>query len=273
MLPGDVAPATELILANEWGVRREWPEYAASSPACRPLVADLDGELVGTGVGTASGPVGWLGTIFLAPEWRGQGLGRAITQELLDRLAAGGCRTIVLEATSEGRRLYERMGFEVQTRYRILEAPGLPDDHAPRTSDHVRAFEAADLDAILRLDAEATGEDRRHALERFAGPGSARVVSGQDGDVDAFVVRAPWGGGATVARNLDAAVAIVAARRRASGPAGRVRVGLLEEHAAGLERMHQLGFTDQWSAPRMIRGEPLAWRPDWIYGQLNHAMG
>ena len=127
MLPADVAPATELILANEWGVRRDWLAYAVSSPACVPLVAEVDGEIVGTGVGTASGTVGWLGTIFLAPAWRGRGFGRAITQALMDRLDAIGCRTLALVATREGRRLYERMGFEVQTRYRILEIGGLAD--------------------------------------------------------------------------------------------------------------------------------------------------
>ncbi len=273
MLPDDVGPATELILANEWGVRREWLAYAAGSPACRPLVADDDGEIVGTGIATINGPVGWLGTIFLAPAWRGQGLGRGITQALLDALDAAGCRSVALVATREGRRLYERMGFEVQTRYRILEAPGLADDEVAARAGRVRAFEPADLEGMLRLDAEATGEDRRHAFERFPAPSTARVLPGEAGDVDAFVVRAPWGGGATVARTPDAAVTIIDARRRASGPAGRVRVGLLEENGAGIERLLALGFTDQWSAPRMLRGEPLQWHPDWIYGQLNHAMG
>ncbi|HJU47101.1 MAG TPA: GNAT family N-acetyltransferase, partial [Gaiellaceae bacterium] len=173
MLPGDVAPATELILAHGWGVRRDWLEFATSSPGCRPLLAELDGEVVGTGVATVNGPVGWLGTIFLAPEWRGQGVGRAITQALLERLDEAGCRTAVLVATREGRRLYERLGFEVQTHYRILEAAGLPADdaagvEAAATATGPRAFEPADLAAMLRLDAEATGEDRRHALERFA---------------------------------------------------------------------------------------------------------
>jgi GNAT superfamily N-acetyltransferase len=272
MLPSDVDAATEMILANDWGVRREWLDLAATEPECVPMVADDDGRIVGTGVGTANGPVGWIGTIFIEPAWRGQGLGRAITEAIIDRLDSTGCRTLVLVATAEGRRLYERMGFEVQTRYRILEAPGLPSP-AGDPAGSVRPFRAEDLGAMLAIDREGTGEERAHVIRRLAGPATTRVATSAGGSVEGFVIRAPWGGGATVARSTAAALDIVAARRLAAGPEGRVRVGLLEENAEGLERLAELGFHDQWSAPRMIRGEPLAWHPERIWGQFNHAVG
>ena len=96
MTPADVDAATELILGNDWGVRREWLQFAATQPACSPIVAEADGEIVATGVGTANGPVGWIGTIFIAPDRRGRGLGRAITQAIIDRLESAGCRSLVL---------------------------------------------------------------------------------------------------------------------------------------------------------------------------------
>ena len=269
MRPEDVDPATEMILSNDWGVRRDWLAFAASQPECVPFVADAGGEIVATGVGTANGPVGWIGTIFVEPDRRGRGLGRAITQAIIDRLESAGCRTLVLVATREGRQLYERMGFDVQTRYRILEAPGT----AGAAPDRIRAFEASDLDAIAALDRAATGEDRAHAIRRLAGPASARVVTTDGGVVEGFVIRPPWGGGATIAANLDAAMTIVAARRASAGPTGRARVGVVEENEAGLEALTAAGFVHQWSAPRMIRGAALDWHPDRIWGQFNHAMG
>jgi predicted N-acetyltransferase YhbS len=270
MTPADVDAATELILGNDWGVRREWLEFAATQPTCVPIVAEADDEVVGTGVGTANGQVGWIGTIFIAPDRRGRGLGRAITQSIIDRLQSAGCRSLVLVATSEGRRLYERMGFEVQTQYRILQAIGLPPADQP---DGVRPFEPADLAAVEQLDREGTGEDRAHAIRRLADSETARVVAGPDGAIEGFVIRAPWGGGATVARSADAALRIVTARRRAAGPEGRVRVGLLDENVEGLARLTEVGHRLTWSAPRMLRGDGLAWHPDWIWGQFNHAMG
>ena len=271
MLPTDVDPATEMILGFGWGVRRDWLGFAATHEQCVPLVADADGEIIATGVGTVNGSAGWIGSIFVAPDWRGRGLGRDITQAIIDRLESAGCRSLLLVATSDGRRLYERMGFEVQTRYRILQAVGLPpvaDEPAA-----VRAFAPGDLDAILGLDREGTGEDRAHAIRRLADPESTRVAPGVDGVVDGFVIRAPWGGGATVARSPEAAVRIVTARRRAAGPEGRVRVGLVDENAEGLARLAEVGLRLMWSAPRMVRGEPLPWRPETIWGQFNHAMG
>jgi GNAT superfamily N-acetyltransferase len=270
MTPADVGPATEAILRADWGDRRTWFEFATTQPGCRPIVAEADGGLVGTGVGTVNGSVGWVGTIWVEPTHRGGGLGRALTQAVIDDLEAAGCRTLLLVATDEGLPLYQRMGFMLQTRYRILEAPGLTTDEAP--DDAIRPFESADLAAILDLDRAATGEDRGHAIRRFASGESTKVQS-IGGDVRGFVIRAPWGGGATIAPDPADALRILDARRRAHGPGGRVRVGLIEENAAGLARLEAAGLVPIWSAPRLIRGEPLNWNPDWIWGQFNHAIG
>jgi hypothetical protein len=236
-------------------------------------VAELDGRIVGSGVGTENGPAGWIGTIWVAPALRGAGLGRALTQAVIDDLERIGCRTLLLVATEEGQRLYERMGFMVQTHYQILEAQGLPPGGDPAAQDGVvRPFAREDLGAVVALDRAATGEDRRHLLERFATPASAKVLE-VDREVRAFVVRAPWGGGATVAADAADALLIHEARRRASGPARRVHLGLLDENAAGLALFEEHGYRRRWAAPRLVRGDPLEWRPSWIWGQFNLALG
>ena len=271
MLPSDVDVASDAILRASWGDRRTWFEFATSQPQCLPVVAEIDGRLVGTGVGTANGPVGWVGTIWVDPDHRGAGLGRALTQAIIDGLEAAGCRTLVLVATDQGLPLYERMGFRLQTRYRILEAAGLdPALGAPDKA--IREFAPVDLPAIVDLDRAATGEDREHAIRRFASPSTARVLD-VEGVLGGFVIRAPWGGGATVATEARDAIRILDARRRASGPGGRVRVGLVEENVTGLAALEAAGLTPIWSAPRLLRGDPVDWRPDWIWGQFNHAMG
>jgi GNAT superfamily N-acetyltransferase len=272
MLPTDVDQAADMILRHDWGVRREFLAFATTQLACVPMVAEVEGVIVGTGVGTLHGTVGWIGTIFLAPEWRGHGLGRAITQAIIDRLESGGARTLLLVATADGRRLYEKMGFEVQTRYRIFEAPGFSPPNPGRPGP-VRPFQTADLDAMVALDREGTGEDRAHAIERFATPKTAKVLPRPDGSIDGFVIRAPWGGGATVARSFESAAAIIAERRVTAGPGGRVNVGLLQENEEGIARLAEVGFSPRWAAPRMIRGEPMTWHPEWIWGQFNHAIG
>jgi ribosomal protein S18 acetylase RimI-like enzyme len=274
MRPTDLEPAVAAILADEWGDRRAWFAFALASSSCHVVVAqDGDGEIAGTGVATINGPVGWIGTIWVAPAHRRHGLGRALTEATIDAADAAGCRTLVLVATDRGRPLYEGLGFEVQTWYRTMEAPGLaattdgsPDD------GRVRAYRGDDLEAIAALDRRATGEDRRGVIAGLAGADGTRVLDRVDG-IAGFVIRAPWGGGATVAPRVEDALVILRARRVASGPGKRIRCGILAENAVGAEALAADGWTEAWRAPRLIRGESLHWHPEHIWGQFNHAIG
>jgi GNAT superfamily N-acetyltransferase len=276
MLPSDVEPTVAAILADDWGDRGGWFTFALSSPACRVFVAeDGDGTIVGTGVATINGPVGWIGTIWVAPAHRGHGLGRALTAATIDAADAAGCRTLVLVATDRGRPLYEGLGFEVQTWYRTMEAPGLDAAVPGPVGDDVsriRPFRTEDLEAIAALDRAATGEDRSAVIAELAAPDGTRVLE-CDGSIGGFVIRAPWGGGATVAPRVEDALAILRARRLAAGPGKRVRCGILAENTAGADVLAVDGWTEAWRAPRLVRGEPLDWQPDQIWGQFNHAMG
>jgi GNAT superfamily N-acetyltransferase len=275
MTAADAEPASAAVVASGWGDRRAWFEVAVASPAIHAFVAeDATGAIAGTGVATINGPVGWIGTIWVEPAWRGRGLGRRLTEATIDAAEAAGCRTLVLVATDAGRPVYERLGFTVQTHYRILEAPGIdPASVAVPAADRpVRPWRPEDLEAAVALDRSITGEDRRHLITAFATPDTARVVAGPDGLLG-FVIRAPWGGGATIAPDPDDARLLLQARRAASGPDGRVRAGLLAENVAGLASLAADGWTDAWGAPRMIRGQALDWRPDGIWGQFNHAVG
>ncbi|HEX5149211.1 MAG TPA: GNAT family N-acetyltransferase [Candidatus Limnocylindrales bacterium] len=270
MTPADADPTADAIQRSGWGGRHVKMAFVAHHPQCRPFVAEADGAIVGTGVTTLNGPVAWIGTIWVDPAWRGRGLGKALTRATIDAADGAGCRALVLVATDAGRPLYERFGFEVQTHYRILEAPGLVSEEAdPR----IRPYQPSDLADMSTMDATATGEDRAHLLGAFAAPERTRCLRRADGSLGGYVLRPPWGGGATIAPDPDDALAILHARRIASGPERRVRAGLLETNEAGIERLLALGWVDAWGAPRMVRGEMPAWQPNAIWGQFDHAVG
>ena len=270
MTPADVEPVVAAFILADWGDRRSYLDFATRHPETHPFVAEADGEVVETGVLSVNGSVGWIGTIWVEPGWRRRGVGMALTQQTIDTAESAGCRTLLLVATDAGRRLYEKIGFEVQTWYRILEAPGLGDEAVDR---RIRRFEAADLPAMSGLSTLATGEDRTHLLKAFASPETANCLIRDDGELGGFVVRAPWGGGSTIAPHLGDAEAILHARRVGRGPEHRIRAGLVVENAAGLDRLLATGWTDSWGAPRLIRGDPLRWQPEAIWGQFNHALG
>jgi GNAT superfamily N-acetyltransferase len=273
MTPVDIDPAVSAILADDWGDRRAWFEYAVADPLCRVFIAeDGAGRIVGTGVATINGPVAWIGTIWVASDVRGRGLGRALTEAPIDAAEAAGCRTLVLVATTVGRPLYERLGFAVQTWYRTLEAPGLAGaGEAP--DPRIRPFRPDDLDAMVALDRTATGEDRAHILAALATPDGTRILADDADRPVGSVVRAPWGGGATIAPDLPDALAILRARRLAYPPDRRVRCGILLENEAGAAALQADGWTEAWRAPRLVRGAPPDWHPEHIWGQFNHALG
>lgn len=280
MTPADLEPVVALILADDFGDRRTWFDFGMRDPASRVLVAeDHDGRAIGTGVMSIHGHVGWVGTIWVASGWRRQGLGRALTAATLEAGEAAGCRTFVLTATSSGRPLYERLGFEVETWYLTMQAPSVgAGQHAGPNADlddaatRLRAYAPDDLTAVVDLDRAATGEDRSIALGMLLTPEATRVAE-REGHVVGYLARAPWGGGATIAPRREDALELIEARRRTATPGRPTRCGILLENRAGAEALEARGWTEAWRAPRLIRGEPLTWRPDSIWGQFNHAMG
>ncbi|MEO8572289.1 MAG: GNAT family N-acetyltransferase [Chloroflexota bacterium] len=270
MTPDDVEGAAAALLGANWGDRRLHLEFATRHPEIVPFVADADGTVVGTGMATINGAVGWVGTIWVHPDWRRRGLGMELTRTVTEVAEEAGCRTLLLVATEVGRPLYERIGFEVQTWYQMLEAPGLGE---ARVDLRIRPFRASDLGEMAPLALAATGEDRAHLHAALATPESTHCLVRDDGSLGGFVVRAPWGGGSTIAPRLEDAEAILQGRRAGRDPGEPIRAGVPIENAVGVERLLAGGWTALWQSPRLIRGDPLRWQPEAIWGQFNHAMG
>jgi GNAT superfamily N-acetyltransferase len=276
MTASDTVPAAELLLRGDWGERLAFFDWAIRRPTIAPLVADLDGRIVGTGVGSAHGRVGWVGTIFVDPDRRRTGLGRALTRAVVDGLEARGCRTLVLIATPMGRPVYERLGFSVlddQVRFTIEGLPADDPAPAPPSTPRIRPFELGDLPAAIRLDRFATGEDRAAILTDLLTPQTTVVAIDEAGELCGFLARAPWRGGALIAPGPDDALRLLEERRRHTGASGTAGAGLLASNATGRERLRAAGWREERGGFRMIRGEPLDWHPEAIWGQFNGALG
>ena len=270
MTAADVERAAEMIRLGEWGDRSVFLGWAVEFPPSRLFVAEDAGRIVGTGIATANGPVGWVGTIFVAPDRRREGLGDALTRTVIDDLESRGCRTLVLTATDAGRPLYERLGFETQMPQGFFTAAGL----APSNADEgVQPFDPSMLPGVIALDRLATGEDRSAVLERLASPESSRVLLGADGEVGGYLIRAPWGGVSLIAPEADDAIRLLEWRRRQAGVGHPVYAGFPDTGDSRRARLQSEGWTPAGAGTRMIRGEPLKWNPDWIWGTFSGALG
>ncbi len=273
MAPGDLAATAAMIERGGWGDRRPFLRWALGHAEAEPLVGEVDGAIVASGVGTISGQVGWLGAIFVDAGRRREGFGRALTEALCHRLEAAGARTLALVASRMGAPLYESLGFREVTRYHTYEAVGTNAPIAARGLAVRPIDPLRDLAAITRLDSEATGEDRAHLIRAWARADAAIVVEDGGGTIHGFVVRPPFGGGATIADSAAAALALLEHRRRVVGPDRRVRAGVPTENEAGRSMLRDAGWEEAWAAPRMERGEPIPWHPERIFGQFGMAVG
>jgi ribosomal protein S18 acetylase RimI-like enzyme len=77
----------------------------------RPRPGDDDLEL---------GPEAIVLNVYVEPAWRRHGIGEALMRAVLDALAVRGIRRIVLHASDDGRRLYERLGFLPTNEMRLI---------------------------------------------------------------------------------------------------------------------------------------------------------
>ena len=66
------------------------------------------------------GPEAIVLNVYVEPNWRRRGVADALMRALLNALDARGIRRVVLHASKEGRRLYERLGF-VPTNEMLLD--------------------------------------------------------------------------------------------------------------------------------------------------------
>ncbi|HEX8938804.1 MAG TPA: GNAT family N-acetyltransferase [Candidatus Limnocylindrales bacterium] len=267
MTAADVAATAEAIRRADWGDRTAFLRFVVGHPACHPIVALDDEGVAGTGLGTVNGSVGWVGLIWVRPDVRGRGLGRALTERVVADLEAGGCPTQILVATEAGQGLYARLGFRELTRDHVLVAAGLPA--ADPADPWLRLARPADADAIETLDRQVSGEDRRHLLAAA----TDGWVAGRGDEVRAFALQAPAGGVGVVAPDPDDGLCLLTLRRRLVGPEGRARANVLEENRAGLERLVADGWREVWSGARMLRGAAPDWQPTAIWSVFGHAIG
>jgi len=271
MTTADVDAAVVLAAAQGWRDRRRFYDLVFRTPTSQPLVGTVGGRIVATGVATANLPVGWLGAIAVEAEFRGRGYGRSMTEALVWRMTAIGCQTLSLEATDAGRPMYERMGFRLVTHYHQLEAGHIDEAPAPPAGTRVRPLEPADLPGVFALDRTATAEDRSAALAALAETGGWLLE--RDASTTGFLLPAERSYGAIVAPRFEDGLFLLELHRSLAPVGASVRAGIPDEHPAAARELIARGWRETWQAPRMLLGPAVPWRPEWIWGQINSAMG
>jgi GNAT superfamily N-acetyltransferase len=227
MQAGDIAAMHRLAQQMSWPHR---PEDCGQifQLGAGTVALDAAGSTIGVGMRWGFGRfVGTIGMVLVAPERQGRGIGRALMKSLI---ADSGARALMLNATSEGLGLYEKLGFSRiglvrQHQARFAERPAVPA--AP--SVPLRRVVPADHAALCALDDAVFGADRSALIERLLATGDAWVIDGA-AQPAGFAILRPFGRGMmigpVVAPGENEAIALVAAAARAAPP-GVLRIDIV----------------------------------------------
>lgn len=160
----DLAPVTSLQQDGWSDIRVAFSRYI-EEPFSYPIKVDMDNQLAGVGATIIHGDVAWLGHIIVSPEYRGKGLGKLITETLVNIAKEYNCQTIYLLATALGAPVYEKVGFVTETEYMIFTDINFPQETLE--TSHIQPYKEDFRQGISKLDQETSAENRLFYLEKF----------------------------------------------------------------------------------------------------------
>jgi ribosomal protein S18 acetylase RimI-like enzyme len=274
--PDDLPAIAELRASVGWSVH-EWAlRVVIGRPGARcVVVVDGEGRVGGVGSGIVYAPLGFVGNMIVAESHRRRGVGSAILEAVTAYLEGDGCTRLELNATSEGRPLYERHGFASIGRSSTARLPrALELSRDPAVS--IRQAGHADLDQLAVYDLPRFGGDRRELLAMLLGDAAARVLLAErDRELVGYACIRPdeTRVGPLVADAPSVAATLVIEAFEAAPSAYEVRLNLPPNNETGAAWLRRLGVPiEPWDG-RMARGTPLRRRDDTIYGMTVGALG
>jgi ribosomal protein S18 acetylase RimI-like enzyme len=227
-------------------------------PYFHPIVAELAGKIVGCANGLLNVMTGWLGNIIVLPEYRGQGIGSALTTELVEYFRQQGCKSQLLVATKLGEPVYARLGFTVSSTYTFLRS----EKTIPaRPTPHVRKATPEDFDAIRALDQEITGEKRAGFLERFLARGWVFQADVHEPIAGFFFPDLE--SGPILAQDATAGLELLQYKLGL----GCTFVVVPTSNQPALDFLLSAGFLVENTAPRMTLGAELKWIPEGVFSR------
>lgn len=218
-----------------------------------------DNRIVATTTTTTySHQMAWVGMVIVDESFRQLGIGGRLVEHALRYLEAAGVRRIGLDATAQGKQVYDRYGFRDQYAVHRMQGEAIPVPEPELMS--ARRMTAADLPEVTVMDAATLGVARPGLLDELfrANPVGCSVVE-EDGTLIAWSFRRAgalrWHIGPIVARDQAAAeVAFQAAV--AAIPGEPIEIDVIEgtQHALLADRFQ---LSTARSFTRMVFGDDL----------------
>jgi GNAT superfamily N-acetyltransferase len=259
-LTEDDLPSIKQLQPGGWSDILPHTMFYLKASFCFPIKV-LEGDTI-AGIGTTilHGRTAWLAHIIVHPDYRNRGVGKLITQTLVDSLKNTSCETVLLIATVLGEPVYKKLGFEKETEYIFLKDGNIPSEHSADIvsfSDHYR-------DDLLNLDRQVSGEVRHQLLLSHLASAHLFVK-----DQILLGYYLPYlGDGLVIAKTPEAGLALLTLRSTWEN-----KFVLPLDNKTGLDFLLPHGYQEYSRGARMWLGKKLTWDPTMLYNRIGGNFG
>ena len=140
------------------------------------VIAELDGQVVGSNVLWENSEIAGVGPITVAPDTQGESIGRLLMEDVLQRAeekSFEGVRLVQTPFNNLTMALYSKLGFDVKEPLSVMQGPAL---RSSIPGHDVRAATPDDLEECDALCRKTHGHDRHGHLADAIHQGTATVV-------------------------------------------------------------------------------------------------
>jgi len=142
----------------------DWNRFLDASPeGC--FVAEVEGKVRGTATAISfENKFAWIGMVLVDPEYRSRGIGTKLLEKTIEHLDQRKMPTMKLDATPQGKPLYEKLGFvtEYGIERWVLKKP--PQADMQIVDSKRELLSPVQLESIVGKDREVFGADRSPLL-------------------------------------------------------------------------------------------------------------
>jgi GNAT superfamily N-acetyltransferase len=205
------------------------------------------------------GHTGVLGHLIVSKKGRGRKIGDSLVRAAVDYMSSKNAESMLVLATQEAVRLYQRHGFEIREGITCMHS--MLDDHFDRSpSAFCTPLLESDLDEVIEIDQRLFGDDRDRLIRilHHEAPRHSFKIE-RDGRIEGFIFARPdhigYNLGPWVCLTEEASDAEALFRTELSTLGnGKLYSGSFSSNGAALKIMNETPRLNQWRIPLMIRG-------------------
>jgi len=219
-----------------------------------------DDERLGFATCVTYGRTGVLGHLVVSKKGRGRKIGESLLNAAMNYMTSRGARSILLYATKEGVRLYQKHGFAVRDEIFCAHL-NLQSQHRRDQSRQCVPLSKSDLAEVTEIDRTLFGDNRRLLLDALFDEGPMHAFKMvRDGRIMGYVMArhdhvgydlGPWT--CMTGDPKDAQALFWTALSTLEE--GTIYMGSFMKNQEALKIVNEVPIVRSWKIPLMIRGE------------------